>query len=695
MENPNTYAACCCDGLKDVINGLNPAQKDAATHILGPQMVIAGAGSGKTRVLTARIALLMSMGVVPERILALTFTKKAAEEMRSRITDLVGPSAKRLRMGTFHSVFISFLRPYAHYLGFPENFTILDEEDSLNCFKRCIRNVLDERRPPENEWTEEMVKRYKAEDAQYKPKPCRSRVSFCKNDLITAQQYVSQPEFYLQDRNAHRPLLGKIFMEYQQTCFRSGVMDFDDIILYTDMMMSNHPEISRQIAASFDYILVDEYQDTNAAQNSILHRLTSCNKNICVVGDDSQSIYAFRGAKIQNIFNFQHEFKGCKMTRLEQNYRSTRTIVDAANQLITFNEERIPKKCFSTGEKGGDIEHIELESEKQEAAFIAGAISSKMKKDPSLKYSDFSILYRTNSQSRALEDGLIRRSIPYVIYSGTSFFERTEVKDQLAFFKLAINPSDDESFRRIINKPVRGIGNTALNRISDFARENELTLWDAINDIRINSIGLTKKPLYGLEEFRQIMEKSIEAAKDKTAFEAAYIISTVCGLHDDYVDEGTDEALGRADNIKELVNSVKSFESDILEANKELKEEFQTPNTLAAYVQNITLLSDADTQDDERDKVTLMTVHCAKGLEFTNVFIAGVEERLFPLEMDKTSKEREEERRLFYVAVTRAKKKLILTSAKTRLRFGEKQKMQPSKFINELLDTPKKNYNEK
>lgn len=684
MENPYAYS-CQTKSLSDVIDGLNPAQKDAATHIKGPQMIIAGAGSGKTRVLTARIALLMSMGVVPERILALTFTKKAAEEMRDRITELVGPSARRLRMGTFHSVFISFLRPYAHLLGFPENFTILDEDDSLSCFKRCIRNVLNANRPPEEKWTDKMVEFYKTEDARYKPKPCRSRISFCKNDLISAQEYVSSTEFYLQDQRAKRPLLGKMFMEYQQTCFRSGVMDFDDIILYTDMLMYNHPEVSREIAASFDYILVDEYQDTNAAQNSILHRLTSSNRNICVVGDDSQSIYAFRGAKIKNIFNFKHEFKECKMTRLEQNYRSTKTIVNAANQLISFNEERIPKVCFSDAEEGSKIEHISLSTEKHESSFIAGAIASQMKRDPSLKYSDFAILYRTNSQSRAIEDGLIRKSIPYVIYSGTSFFERTEVKDQLAYFKLAINPSDDESFRRIINKPARGVGNTAMNRISEFARENNMTLWNAINDIRISGIGLTKKPLAGIDEFREIMDKCIKLAKDSTAFEAAYGISNLSGLYQDYTDEGTEEALCRAENIRELVSSVKAFENDIEESNRELKEEFQIPDTLSAYVQNIMLLSDADTKTDNSDRVSLMTVHCAKGLEFTNVFIAGVEENLFPLDMENTQKEREEERRLFYVAVTRAKKNLVITSAQSRLRFGERQKMKPSSFIDELL----------
>lgn len=672
--------------LNSLIEGLNPAQKEATCHISGPELVIAGAGSGKTRVLTARIAMLMDMGVVPERILALTFTKKAAEEMRNRIIDIAGDEARRLRMGTFHSVFITFLRPYAHYLGFPENFTILDEDDSMNCFKRCIKNILDENRPPESEWTEKQVKYYKSIDAKYKPKPCKSRISFCKNELITAAQYNQDTQFYFQDQKAERPLLGKIFTEYQNTCFRNGVMDFDDILLYTDILLSNYPQICEHIAANFDYILVDEYQDTNIAQNSILHRLTRSNKNICVVGDDSQSIYAFRGAKIQNIFNFQSEFKGCKTVRLEQNYRSTKNIVEAANQLISHNEDRIPKTCFSDGDEGDKINHVSVRSERHEADYIANSIAYQMKKDPNLKYSDFAVLYRTNSQSRAIEDGLIRKTIPYIIYSGTSFFERMEIKDQLAYFKLAINPSDDESLRRIINKPVRGIGNAALNKISDFARECNMTLWDAINDIRINNIGLTKKPLVGLEEFRQIINACIETSNEKDAFEAAYNISNISGLFQDFMDEGTDESHNRADNIRELISSVKAFENDIKNNNRDLKKELHIPNTLASYVQNITLLSDADTTSDDDNKVNLMTVHCAKGLEFTNVFIAGMENKLFPLEMDNTQKETEEERRLFYVAVTRAKKNLTLISAQTRLRFGERKSMKPSFFLKELLD---------
>lgn len=675
--------------LNELIEGLNPEQKTAACHVSGPELVIAGAGSGKTRVLTARIAMLMSMGVIPERILALTFTKKAAEEMRSRIVDIAGNDAKRLRMGTFHSVFITFLRPYAHLLGFPENFTILDEDDSLSCFKRCTKNILSQSRPPEDSWSEKQIKMYKAEDANYKPKACKSRISYCKNELVTAAEYNQDTQYYIQDQHAKRPLLGKIFTEYQNTCFRNGVMDFDDIILYTDMLMSNYPEVSAQIAACFDYILVDEYQDTNVAQNSILHRLTRRNRNICVVGDDSQSIYAFRGAKVQNIFNFRHEFKECQMVRLERNYRSTQNIVNAANRLIAFNEDRIPKTCFSSAEEGDAIEKVIVNSERHEGDYIAMEIAARIKENPDLTYNDFAVLYRTNSQSRAIEDSLIRRRIPYVIYSGTSFFERTEVKDQMAYFKLAVNPLDDESFRRVVNKPVRGVGSTAMKKLDEFARENNMTLWDAINDIRLESIGLSKKPLLGLTEFREIIEQAIELAKEKNAFEAAYGISNLSGIYQDYMDEDTEESRNRADNVRELVSSVKAFQMDIRSNNEDLKEEFRIPDNLASYIQHITLLSDADTTDDQKEKVSLMTVHCAKGLEFTNVFVAGMEKDLFPIEMEGTRKEIEEERRLFYVAVTRAKKKLILTSANTRLRFGQRKHMSPSPFLNELLPEKK------
>ncbi len=668
--------------IEGILDRLNPQQKEATLNTTGPELIIAGAGSGKTRVLTARIALLMEKGIIPERILALTFTKKAAEEMRKRIILMRGDDAKRLCMGTFHSVFISFLRPYAHFLGFPPNFTILDEDDAMNCLKRSIKAILEEGRPPEDQRTEEMTAKFKAMDANYKPKACM--ISICKNELITADRYVNNGEFYDHDKFCKRPLLGRIFKDYRDSCFRSGTMDFDDILLYTDILFANNPQICEQIASSFDYILVDEYQDTNRAQYSILRRLTRKNKNICVVGDDSQSIYAFRGARIENIFNFQKEYPDCKVIRLEQNYRSTQNIVNAANRLIEFNGSRIPKKCFSAAEEGSPIELVELQTEKDEATYIADTIIGQMKRK-NLRYKDFAVLYRTNSQSRAIEDGFIRKGIPYIIYSGTSFFERAEIKNQMAYFKLAVNPDDDESLRRAVNKPVRGIGEAAMARITEFARLNNLSLWKAINDARIDFIGLQRKPLAGLDEFKKTIETCMELAATKSAYQAAYEITNLIGFYQEYKDEGDEEALNRADNIRELVDSVKAFEDDVMLRNMELAESGPQNASLAGYLQNVMLLSNADTSDKDDNKVNLMTVHCAKGLEFPTVFVAGMEEDLFPLDIDGTPKEEEEERRLFYVAVTRAEKDLILTKADQRMHFGKRRTTKPSKFIGELL----------
>lgn len=671
--------------LQKYINALNPAQKEAVLCTRGPELIVAGAGSGKTRVLTTRIALLIEQGVMPERILALTFTKKAADEMRKRIISLEGDAGRRLRMGTFHSVFITFLRPYAHYLGFPDNFTILDEDDSESCFKRSIKAVVEAGRPPVDQQTEAQAKEYKAIDKQYKPKACHSRISFCKNELITVGEYQNNPHLQLQDKMARRPLLGKIYADYCNTCFRSGVMDFDDILLYTDILLANHPQVCNEIAACFDYILVDEYQDTNKAQYSILKRLTANNKNICVVGDDSQSIYAFRGARIENIFNFKKEFSGCKVVRLEENYRSTKSIVEAANRLIENNENRIEKTCFSSAEEGEPIEFWELSTEKDEADHIARTILDAISRY-GLQYKDFAVLYRTNSQSRAIEDGLIRKGIPYVIYSGTSFFERLEIKDQMAFFKLAVNPNDDASFRRVVNKPVRGVGDTAMNKLSEFANSRNLSLWKAINlpEFDTVGIGLTKKPMSGLIEFREIIRTCMEICRTKSAFAAAYEIVNLTGLYQEYKEDKSEDSQNRADNIRELVDSVKSYEEDVAEANKDL-DDLPMDESLAGYLQNIMLLSNADTSDGNDNKVSLMTVHCAKGLEYEFVFVAGMEQNLFPLNIDQTPKELEEERRLFYVAVTRAQHHLILTKAEQRMRFGKREKAPDSIFIDELL----------
>ena len=670
--------------LRNAIDGLNPAQREATLNISGPELIIAGAGSGKTRVLTTRIALLLEMGVMPERILALTFTRKAAEEMRKRIIDMQGPAAQRLKMGTFHSVFITFLRPYAHLLGFPPGFTILDETDSAACLKRCIKSVLEKDRVPQEQRSKELIKRYKEEDNDYKPKSIASRISNCKNELITAEAYAEDADMRDSDKRNRRPKTAEIFREYRDACFRSGTMDFDDILLYTDILMANYPSVLQDIASNFDYILVDEYQDTNFAQYTILQKLTRNNKNICVVGDDSQSIYAFRGARIENIFSFHKQYPGCKTVKLEENYRSTKSIVDAANRLISHNSERIPKTCFSSSDKGDPIEWWETDDERDEATFIADTIleDARTRRVP---FRDFAVLYRTNSQSRALEDALMRKKIPYVIYSGTSFFDRLEVKDQMAYFRLAVNPDDDEAFRRVVNKPVRGVGDAALAKLAEYARSKNISLWKAINDASLAEAGILNKAMQGLAAFRDQINEGIRLAASQTAYRAAYAITNMAGLYQEYKSDTSEESQDRADNIRELVDSVKAYEDELTARMKDIPEEQRERSTLGGYLQNVMLLSNADTSDGSDDKVNLMTVHCAKGLEYDTVFVAGMEEGLFPLGGEDSRREEEEERRLFYVAVTRAKKSLRVTSTVQRMRFGRRQKAAPSRFINELL----------
>lgn len=671
--------------LQSIIDGLNPAQKEATLNTVGPELIIAGAGSGKTKVLTTRIALLMEQGILPERILALTFTKKAADEMKQRICAIEGKAAKKLRMGTFHSVFITFLRPYAHYLNFRENFTILDEDDSLSCLKRCISQVLGAGRPPVEQQTKEHIARFKKIDRDYRPKTIINIISSCKNRLITADEYCADEDNYRRDARNSRPKTGEIFKLYRDTCFRMNMMDFDDILLYTDMLLANYPQVCMEIASNFDYILVDEYQDTNAAQYSILNRLTYKNKNICVVGDDSQSIYAFRGAMIQNILNFNNDFPNSKIIRLEQNYRSTRTIVDAANRLIENNDTRIPKNCFSNAEEGEKITFRECRNEKYEADYIASVISTLIRRD-GYKHSDFAVLYRTNSQSRAFEDSLIRHRIPYTIYSGTSFFDRMEIKDMMAYFKLCVNPDDDESLRRIINKPIRSIGNIAMGKICEHAMMLKTSLWKAINDKGILNVGLSPRSLEGLSEFRKLISEGIEYAQTKTAFETAYVLSNKVGFYSEYKNDTDEDSQRRADNLRELVDSVKSYEEDLTGENADLKQEEKKASTLAGFLQNVMLLTNADTGESGGDKVSLMTVHCSKGLEFTCVFVTGMEIGLFPLCIEGTLAEEEEERRLFYVAVTRAKKLLYLTKADQRLRNGKRTYQENSYFVGELLD---------
>lgn len=676
MENVPEY-------IRKQIERFNPAQKEAVLNPDGPMLIIAGAGSGKTSVLTTRIALLMSMGIMPERILALTFTKKAAEEMRSRIVNMMGNDAKRLTMGTFHSVFIGFLRPFSSRIGYPANFTILDEDDSLATLKKCITAVIAPNRPPRSEWTQKDKERYDEEDKYYKPKVIRNIISDCKNKLISDEEYYNSQKHHEIDVQHHRPLMKEIFRLYANTCRTMAMMDFDDILLYTHRLLKDNPDVLAMVSGSFDYYLVDEYQDTNYAQYSILQLLTWLNKNICVVGDDSQSIYAFRGARIENIMNYSKDYPGCAVVKLEQNYRSTRNIVNAANNLIAKNENRIPKVCFSESDKGAPIILKTCKTEKDEAFYIANTINTK-KKTEGKSFRDFAVLYRTNAQSRALEDALVKSHIPYTIYSGVSFFSRSEIKDLMAYFKLAVNPHDNESFLRVVNKPLRAFGDAAQKRLVDIAMSWNMSLYDTARNPQIELCGFSSKALKGLQNFVENINQCIEVASSDSAFEAASWISDATGFCDQYEKEKDDESKNRAANLRELIDSVRSYEEDVEARNKDLGEGQKEMTTLAGYLQNIMLLSNADTGDNSDDKVSLMTVHCAKGLEFDTVFVAGMEKTLFPLEIEGDEFEREEERRLFYVAITRAKTSLTLTKSETRMQYGQRKNMTPSPFLNEL-----------
>lgn len=649
--------------LEKTLKRLNPAQKEAVENYEGPMLVIAGAGSGKTSVLTCRIALMIENGITPDKILALTFTKKAAKEMTERIISLVGDNGKNVMMGTFHSIFARLIRPYAHLLGFGYNFTILDEEDAKTVLTKSRDRILDSNRPPKEEWTEETKLIYEEENKQYNPRRLTNRISSLKNRLITPEDYSQSPGYLDYDSNSGIPEFHKIFKEYRDSCFRSNCMDFDDLLLYTDMLMANFPDVQKEIASRFRYILVDEYQDTNEAQYSIISRLTLNNNNICVVGDDSQSIYAFRGAQITNIFNFRDDYGG-QIIKLEQNYRSTPQIVNAANRLIAHNENRIPKVCFTAIKNGDYISVKECQNDKHEADYISIVIKNRHK-EIGTDYSQFAVLYRTNAQSRLLEESMIKHGIPYVIYSGTSFYERAEIKDMLAWFKLSVNPDDNESLLRVINKPARGIGNKALSNIETFATNNNESIWRFINRLDY-STELTPSVVKGIEAFKSIVEELIDIAKNNNAYETAVSVKDKTSIYTLY-DITNEEEFDKINNMEELLNAIKYF----------VEKENET--TMSDYLQNVMLLSNADTENN--NCVNLMTVHCAKGLEYDCVFVAGMEEKLFPLNREHTQNEEEEERRLFYVAVTRAKKKLFLTSAKKR----RKEERFQSHFIQELL----------
>ena len=669
------------------LNELNPAQREAVEHCEGPSMILAGAGSGKTRVLTFRIAHLMKKGVDPFNILALTFTNKAAREMKSRIAKIVGESeAKALWMGTFHSVFSRILRFEAELIGYPKNFTIYDSDDSKALLK-------------------EIIKGFKLDDKVYKASSVLSRISAAKNNLISAQKYVQNPIAIEEDKAARMPLLGQIFVTYQKKLFKAGAMDFDDLLFNTNLLLRDHPKILFKYQDKFRYVLVDEYQDTNFSQYVIIRQLAARFQNICVVGDDAQSIYAFRGANIQNILNFEKDYPDLKTFKLEQNYRSTQNIVKAANAVINNNKDQFKKSVWTNNPEGEKILVVKTNTDNEEGIHVAQTIF-KVKNNERLLNSDFAILYRTNAQSRALEEALRKMNIPYRIYGGISFYQRKEVKDLMAYFRLTVNNHDDESLKRIINYPARGIGQATLDKINIAATDNNISMFTVIEHIREFNLGVSAGTVTKIQEFGNMIKTFSQMLYVKDAYELANHIAATTGILKDLHTDRTPEGVSRYENIQELLNGIKDFEENSRSPqDEELKSiglsnesgpmdlfdnEPRDPTkikTLDEFMLDVALLTDADEKEDEsnKDKVSLMTIHAAKGLEFPYVFIVGMEENLFPSQLSLESRtELEEERRLFYVALTRAEKKAILSYAIVRYRYGKVHYGEPSRFIDEL-----------
>ena len=657
--------------MEDYLQKLNPEQRNAVTHSTGPLMVIAGAGSGKTRVLTYRIVHLLKSGVYPHNILSLTFTNKASKEMRNRIELMVGESdARSLWMGTFHSVFSKILRFEAEKLNYPSNFTIYDTDDS----KSLVRSI---------------IKELNLDKDIYKVGMIRNRISSLKNNFITPSGYNSKSELNQQDKIAKRTEFGRIYQMYVQRCEKASAMDFDDLLLKTYQLLENHPDVLLKYQEKFKYLLIDEYQDTNHVQYLIIKKLAALNENICIVGDDAQSIYAFRGANIQNILNFKVDYPNYKTYKLEQNYRSTSTIVEAANSIIKQNEKQIEKNVWTSNTKGDKIIVVKTGSDNDEGRLVANTISDVQMRNQA-HHKDFAILYRTNAQSRSLEESLRKRNIPYKIYGGLSFYQRKEIKDLLAYYRLAINPNDEEAFKRIINYPTRGIGTTTIQRLNVFANEHNKTIWEIINHLEEAEININKGTQKKLKEFALMINNFIINSKQKDAHTIAEQIAKQTGLFNNLYTDKSPEGVSRFENIQELLNGIKDFSETAV----------QGVNKLPDFMADVALLTDQDKEtDDDFNKVTLMTVHAAKGLEFPYVFVVGLEENLFPSMMSGESQENlEEERRLFYVAITRAKKRLFLSFASTRFKWGQLTDCQPSRFISELDDkflekhelTPKK-----
>ena len=654
--------------MEEYLNQLNESQREAVVYNEGPSLVIAGAGSGKTRVLTYKIAYLVHLGLAPQSILALTFTNKAAREMKERIAAITGEqTARRLWMGTFHSIFSRILRYEAEYIGYPSNFTIYDTTDSKSLLKAIMKEM-------------------QLDDKVYRPGMVQSRISNAKNALVTWKAYEQSKELMQHDIDSKVPLLREIYKRYQNRCQQAGAMDFDDLLLQTNILFRDHPQVLEKYRGFFQFVLVDEYQDTNFAQHLIVQKLCEQHRRICVVGDDAQSIYSFRGANIDNILQFKNQYPGCCIFKLERNYRSTQNIVNAANSLIHKNKEQIQKNVYSEKEEGSKVRVSASYSDYEEGYAVASAINDmRLRRD--YDYADFAILYRTNAQSRILEEALRKRGIPYKIYGGLSFYQRKEIKDIISYFRLIVNPHDEEAFKRVINYPSRGIGDTTVGKLISAATENNVSLWTVLNApidyaLPINS-GTAKK----LTDFREMMERFMEQNIRLSAEELAAIVVKESGLVSTLFQDRSVEGISKQENLQELLKGIAEF--------CELRrEEGVEQVSLADFLSEVSLLTDQDNDKDEQaNKVTMMTVHAAKGLEFRNVFVVGLEEDLFPSQMSKDNPRAvEEERRLFYVAITRAEENCVLTYAKSRFRNGQSAMCSPSRFLKDIdvqfLDLP-------
>ena len=645
----------------DLLNDLNEAQRAAVEYIDGPSLVIAGAGSGKTRVLTYKIAYLLSQGMKPWSIMALTFTNKAAREMKERIGKLVGNDlAQHLYMGTFHSIFSRILRAEAEHIGFNNNFTIYDESDSRSLIKAIVKEL-------------------GLDDKKYKPAAVHAKISMAKNNLMSAAAYESDAAIFEQNKRAQMPEVGKIFVAYVQRCKQANAMDFDDLLTLTYQLFREHEDIRHKYAARFDYVLVDEYQDTNHVQMSIVMQLCQEKQRVCAVGDDSQSIYSFRGANIDNILNYQRQFQGTRLFKLEQNYRSTQTIVEAANSLIKHNRNQIPKDVFSENAKGEKIQYKPAYSDKEEAVIVAKDVK-RIRREDGCQYSDFAILYRTNAQSRSFEEEFRKQGIPYRIYGGLSFYQRKEIKDIIAYFRLVANPDDEEAIKRIINYPARGIGATTVLKIADCAHQNQVSFWEVIGAPEQYGLAVNKGTMNKLETFRLLISSFIDRAQTTDVYELGDAIIKESGISQDIMSGKDADDLARQENLEEFLSGMSAFVEERREEGR-FDELF-----LQDYLQDVALLTDADSDGDKDEpRVSLMTVHAAKGLEFPTVFVVGLEENIFPSPLSAASlRELEEERRLLYVAITRAEKHCILTNAKNRWRYGKMEFDNPSRFIDEI-----------